>query len=101
MIKTADSQADSQAAKAKLGARTTAIEALRGVDLTGKQAVVTGECRQLRRPCPQLCPPCCRGRSSVTSTLPNSSLTTCLALFGQLAVDSQGAASHHLQSPVL
>lgn len=42
MVKTADSQADSQAAKAKLGARTTAIEALRGVDLTGKQAVVTG-----------------------------------------------------------
>ncbi|KAL4425998.1 hypothetical protein ABPG75_010014 [Micractinium tetrahymenae] len=37
MARNADSQAPT-----KLGYRTTAIQALRGVDLTGKQAVVTG-----------------------------------------------------------
>ncbi len=41
MTKDADSQA--QPPKRKLGYRTTAIEALGGADLTGKQAVVTGE----------------------------------------------------------
>lgn len=41
MAKTADSQAPP--ASGKLGYRTTAIQALRGADLTGKQAVVTGE----------------------------------------------------------